>query len=49
VRERLNATIEDTIVNHNNNPHPFVWTKTADKIIQKVKRGRIALQQARGN
>ena len=45
----LIAAIEDYIVNHNNDPHPFVWTKTADEIIEKVKRGRVSREQARGN
>ena len=26
-------------------PHPFVWTKTADDIIDKVRRGRAVLDQ----
>jgi hypothetical protein len=26
-----------------------MWTKTADDIIEKVKRGRVALNQARAN
>ena len=28
----------------NENPEPFVWTQTADAIMQKVRRGRIALK-----
>jgi transposase len=28
----------------NENPEPFVWTQTADAIMQKVRRGRIALE-----
>ena len=45
----LIAAIEDYIANHNDNPKPFVWTKTAAEIITKVKRGRVALDQARVN
>jgi len=26
-----------------------VWTKTANEILEKVKRGRVALEQARAN
>ncbi len=26
-------------------PEPFLWTATAEQIITKVQRGRIALQQ----
>jgi transposase len=34
----------DTWVSHwNNDPKPFVWTKTANDIIDKVRRGRAAL------
>jgi len=42
----LVAAIESYIANHNEDPKPFVWTKTADEIIEKVKRGRVALEQA---
>jgi transposase len=45
----LIAAIEDYIANHNADPKPFMWTKTADDIIEKVKRGRVALNQARAN
>ncbi len=47
----LIAAIEDFIANHNDDPKPFVWTKTAEEIIEKVRRGRVALQyqQARAN
>jgi len=34
----------DLWVSHwNDDPKPFIWTKTAKKIITKVKRGRAAL------
>ncbi len=34
----------DTWVSHwNDDPKPFVWTKTAEEIIAKVRRGRAAL------
>jgi transposase len=45
----LIAAIEDYIANHNDEPKPFVWTKTAEEIIDKVKRGRVALEQTRVN
>jgi transposase/transposase-like protein len=41
----LIAAIEDYITHHNANPKPYRWTKTAEEIIEKVRRGRIALQQ----
>ena len=45
----LIAAIDAYIANHNDDPKPFVWTKTADEIIAKVKRGRVVLEQARAN
>ena len=32
------AAIEAYITHNNQNPKPFVWTKTADEIIAKVNR-----------
>jgi transposase len=43
----LTTAIEDYIAHHNDDPKPFVWTKTAEEIIEKVRRGRVALEQAR--
>jgi len=43
----LTSAIEGYIAHHNGDPKPFVWTKTADEIITKVRRGRVALEQAR--
>ena len=40
----LIAKIEDYLTAHNNNPKPFVWTATAEDILAKVARGRVALQ-----
>ena len=40
----LIAKIEDYLAAHNNDPKPFVWTATADDILAKVARGRVALQ-----
>jgi transposase len=42
----LVTAIEDYIRHHNNDPKPYKWTKTADEIIEKVRRGRVALEQA---
>lgn len=36
--KELIRTIEDYIKTNNANPKPFVWTKSADKIIEKVNR-----------
>ena len=39
----LKRAIKEFIEAHNQDPKPFVWTATADKIIEKVGRARIAL------
>ncbi len=41
----LIAAIEEYLAVHNANPKPFVWTASAEEIIEKVKRGRVALEQ----
>ena len=41
----LIAAIEEYLTIHNEDPKPFVWTATADSILTKVRRGRVALQQ----
>ncbi|MCA1602439.1 MAG: IS630 family transposase, partial [Acidobacteria bacterium] len=41
----LIAAIEDYLKANNDNPTPFVWTATAEQILAKVARGRVALQQ----
>jgi len=43
----LIEAIEAYIVHNNENPRPFIWTKTAEEIIAKVRRGRVALEAAR--
>src|SRR5574339_125707 len=40
----LIAAIEEYLTIHNEDPKPFVWTATADSILAKVRRGRVALQ-----
>jgi transposase len=40
----LIAAIETHLNANNDNPQPFVWTATAEQILEKVKRGRIALE-----
>jgi hypothetical protein len=40
----LIAKIEDYLQASNDNPKPFVWTATADDILAKVARGRVALE-----
>jgi transposase len=39
----LIAAIEAYLAAHNNDPKPFIWTATADEILEKVRRGRVAL------
>lgn len=45
----LIAAIEAYLDVHNDDPKPFVWTATADDILAKVARGRVALQAATQN
>ena len=44
----LIAAIETYLKANNDNPHAFVWTATAEAILEKVRRGRVALQQLSG-
>ncbi|MDJ0315524.1 IS630 family transposase, partial [Arthrobacter sp. H35-D1] len=37
------------INNNNKNPKPFFWTAPADSILEKVSRGRVALQTVKEN
>jgi transposase len=39
----LIAAIDAYLDAHNSNPAPFVWTKTAGQIVEKVQRGRVTL------
>jgi transposase len=41
----LISSIEKYMDVHNENPKPFVWTATAESILTKVRRGRVALNQ----
>jgi len=41
----LIAAIEEYLEANNKDPKGFVWTATADQILEKVRRGRIALDQ----
>ena len=43
----LVEVIEEYIAHNNENPKPFIWTKTADQIIAKVRRGRVSLETVR--
>jgi len=40
----LIAKIEKYLDAHNTDPKPFIWTATADDILAKVARGRVALE-----
>ena len=40
----LEAAIQEYLDNHNVNPKPFVWTASAVSILEKVRRGRQALE-----
>jgi transposase len=39
----LIAAIDGYLTQNNTNPTPFIWTKTAGQIVEKVKRGRVTL------
>lgn len=39
----LISAIEDYLQVNNENPTPFVWTATAESILEKVRRGRVTL------
>jgi transposase len=41
----LITAIQEYLDAHNDDPKPFIWTATADSILEKVRRGRVALQQ----
>jgi transposase len=41
----LIAAIEEYVQANNENPEPFVWTATAEQILEKVPRRRVALDQ----
>jgi len=41
----LITAIQDYIAHHNQNPKPFIWTAKASDILEKVKRGRAALDK----
>jgi hypothetical protein len=42
----LIAAIEEYLRVHNSDPTPFVWTATAEQILEKVHRARAALAEA---
>jgi transposase len=44
----LIAAIGDWAKRWNQDPKPFVWTKTAEEIVEKVRRGRKTLSQLNG-
>lgn len=45
----LIAAIEAYLQASNNDPKPFVWTATAEEILEKVSRGRVALASIPAN
>ncbi len=42
--EEVETAIYHYLEHHNENPKPFIWSATADKIIEKVDRGKQALE-----
>lgn len=45
----LISAIEDYLAAHNDEPKPLVWPATAESILEKVARGRVALQAIKQN
>ena len=45
----LIKAIEVYINKNNKDPKPFIWTKSAEAILEKVKRGRVALEHSATN
>jgi len=45
----LIEAIEDYMSAHNDDPRPLVWTASAESILEKVARGRVALNQVTTN
>jgi transposase len=43
----LITAIEDYLRAHNDDPKPFVWTATAESILDTVRRGRVTLEQVK--
>ncbi len=41
----LITAIEAYLQASNDDPKPFIWTATADAILDKVRRGRVTLNQ----
>ena len=42
--KELEASLYDFIARHNESPKPFVWTKSAEAILEKANRAREALK-----
>ncbi len=40
----LKSTIMEYLENHNADPKPFIWTKSAGEILEKVARAKQALE-----
>lgn len=45
----LEDAIYDYLLQHNAKPKPFVWSKTAEDILNRERRALDALDQIRGN
>lgn len=43
---RLHARRSPRVDGAHNNPEPFIWTATAEDILAKVARGRVARKQS---
>lgn len=43
---QLEKRLREYLLSYNENPQPLIWTKTADEILEKVHRGRKALNKS---
>ena len=48
-RDRIFTKIIEYIDNNNKDPKPFIWTKTAEEILNKVNRARATLYNMQSN
>ena len=44
--QQLEKCLRDYLQSYNENPQALVWTKTVEEIVDKVRRGRAALQKS---
>ena len=43
---QLEKCLREYLQSYNENPRPLMWTKTLEEIVEKVRRGRVALPKS---